>query len=307
MKTVQPTSVTVEEALARLVNLDYIPTGFTLNDMTHAFLDDAQVAYHNAKLEQVSPKDLMRYAIRVDICRAKQALAAHLLEHMKLELEHPENSLLKEAPDSVNFVRLELKSVGHWAEENFGISLPDWSGKTALETPSHEHIDWKDVTLKIYKDYRIGCFIGKEPRITAHFRDIHLMGMAKKTPNNLGIILIDISHGKKFPTAASPKANEKTAIAKIRSALKKLTGITHDPFYHINEHDGWRPKFTLEDDQKNADLRAKKRATRVDFNEGKGYSNISLNHDTYAEREDYEERPYDDEDDMAAHWLKDNA
>jgi len=281
--------------------------------MMQTFVNEAEVAYYNAKLEKLSPKDLRRFSLRVDICKAKLDLALNLLDHIKLELEHPEQSLLKESACSINFVRLELKSVDQWAEEIFGISLPAWTDQIILKSHSQQPMNWKDVTIKIYKDYRIGCFIGKEARITGHFRDIHLMGIAKKTPNNLGIILIDMSHGKKFPAAVSPKANEKTAIAKIRTALKKLTGITQDPFYHINEYDGWRPKFTLEDDQKNADLRAKKRAIRVDFNEGKAYSNMSPNHDDYEEHADCEEhadgeeRPYDDEDDMAAHWLKDNA
>jgi len=307
MKTVQPTSVTVEEAVARLVNLAHIPPGFNLSDMMQAFVKDAEVTYHKAKVEKRSAQDLMRYALRVDICKVKLELASKLLVHIKLELENPEQSLLKASACSVNFVRLELKSVGDWAEENFGISLPDWSGKVTSETQSHEHLKWKDVTIKIYKDYRIGCFIGTEVRISAHFRDIDLMGVAKKSPNNLGIILIDMSRGGKYPAASSPKAKEKTAIAKIRRALKKFTGIKKDPFYNINESDGWRPKFTLADEQKNADLRAKKRAIRVDFNQGQRYNNINLDQDAYEDSAGYEERPYDDEDDMAAYWLKGNA
>ena len=300
MKKTQPSSVTIEEAVARLVNLDYVPTGFSLADMSNAFLEDAEVAYHNAKVDKLSIKELMPYAVRVDICRAKLDLASSLLDHIKLELEHPETSLLKESPDSVNYVRLDLESVANWAEANFGISLPDWSGKISVEAHPHEQLEWKDVTIKIYKDYKIGCFIGKEARFNSHFRDIELMGNAKKSPNNLGLILIGMSHSKKFPTASSPEANEKTAIAKLRSALKKLTGISKDPFYPINESDGWRPKFKLEDDQKNADLRAKKRARKVTFDEGKNYS------DTRIESDNYEERPFDDENDSTSQWLKDN-
>jgi len=37
MSKPKPSSVTVEEAIARMVNMDYIPEGFTLLDMTAAF------------------------------------------------------------------------------------------------------------------------------------------------------------------------------------------------------------------------------------------------------------------------------
>ncbi len=303
MKKVQPISVTLEEAVARLVNLDYIPTGFSLGDMSDAFLEDAEVAYHNAKVDKLSIKELMPYAIRVDICRARLDLASSLLDHMKLELEHPETSLLKESPDSVNYVRLELKSVANWAEEHFGISVPDWSGDVAVEAHPNEQFDWKDVTIKIYKDYKIGCFVGKDLRITSHFRKIGLMGAAKNIPNHQGIILIGMSQGQQIPRASSPKANEKTSVAKIRSALKKLTGISKDPFYPINESDGWRPKFTLEDDQKNADLRAKKRAVNLEYDDKKFYSAAVSD---YEEAEEHNTRPFDNENDDTSQWLRDN-
>ena len=52
MKTSIPSSITVEEAVARLINLDYIPTGFTLDEMTSAFLEEAEVEYQNACLDR---------------------------------------------------------------------------------------------------------------------------------------------------------------------------------------------------------------------------------------------------------------
>jgi len=45
-----PSSLTIEEAVAWMINLDYIPTGFTLLDMMAAFQEQAEVEFHNAKL-----------------------------------------------------------------------------------------------------------------------------------------------------------------------------------------------------------------------------------------------------------------
>jgi len=303
MKKIQPSSVTVEEAIARLVNLDYVPTGFSLYDMSAAFLEEAEVAYHNAKLDKLPPEELMLFAIRVDICRAKYDLAMSLLEHVKLELEHPETSLLKKSSDSVSYIRLELKSVGNWAENNFGISLPDWSGNVLVEAHPNEQFEWKDVTIKIYQDYKIGCFIGNGPSIKSHFRKIGLMGVAQNTPNKLGGILIGLSRGRKFPEASSPEGKDKKALSNLRNSLKELTNISKDPFYTINEKEGWRPRFKLEDDRNNADLRAKRRAVKVDFDDNRQYTKVTSE---YEAPEGYDVRPFEEENDEASQWLRDN-
>ena len=53
MNTSKPSSITVEEAVARMINLDYIPTGFTLLEMTAAFHEEAEVAYENARIDRL--------------------------------------------------------------------------------------------------------------------------------------------------------------------------------------------------------------------------------------------------------------
>lgn len=303
MKKIQPSSVTIEEAIARLVNMDYIPTGFSLNEMSAAFLEEAEVAYHNAKLDKLPPEALMLFAIRVDICRAKYDLAMSLFEHVKLELEHPKTSLLKKSSDSVSDIRLELKSVGNWAENNFGISLPDWSGNVLVEAHPNEQFEWKDVTIKIYKDYKIGFFIGDRLDKKLTFEETGLMRKDKNKPNKSGGILIGLSQGMKFPEASRPENKDKTAISKLRNALKKLTNISKEPFYAINENEGWRPKFKLVDDRDNADLRAKKRAVKVNYDDNRQYTEANSEHE--AGEDDV--RPFEDEGDETSEWIKNNG
>ena len=126
MKKSPPTSITVEEAVSRMVNMDYIPTGFSLIEMTEAFLEEAEVDYHNAKVDRVPPEDLKIFALRVDVCHSRRLLAISLLDHIKQELANPKTSTLIISPENTSSTRLELKSVANWSAEKYGISIPDW-------------------------------------------------------------------------------------------------------------------------------------------------------------------------------------
>ena len=304
MNKLSPSSITIEEAVARMINFDYIPTGFSLLDMTEAFQEEAEVEYENAKLDRLPEGELDAFMCRVEACKARQKLAKSLLEHIKQELNNPDDSLLVLSSDSSSMQRLELESLADWASEKYGIGIPDWldhDAKIDLRTDNaknevHPTLVWNDVTIKIYKDYKLGCFIGKESREQSHFRDIGLMGNRKNLPNVLGCILVGLSRGEKFPTGTKSESKDKVALSKLRAALKQLTGISSDPFYPFNDHDGWKPIFKLIDDRKNADERAKKRATHVSYEDTKSYD----------DERSPQTSDFDREDDEANAWMKEN-
>ncbi|SEQ45779.1 hypothetical protein [Nitrosomonas ureae] len=93
------------------------------------------------------------------------------------------------------------------------------------------------------------------------------MGIRKNAPNHIGGILIALSKERKFPTTKRAAAKHKTAISKLRSALVKLTDIKSDPFTPFNEGYGWKPRFKLIDDRRNADERAKREAVHFSMEE----------------------------------------
>jgi hypothetical protein len=178
--------------------------------------------------------------------------------------------------------------VASWASDKYGIGIPEWSHaghdtKESAQAEASQAVRWGDITIKIYAEYKIGCFFGAESRKQSHFRKIGLMGLRKNDPNKQGEILIKLSEGKKYPTAKMPAGKDKAALSKLRNALRELTGISSDPFYRFNEGDGWKPRFKLIDDRRNADDRAKKEAVHVQ-------------HD--------ETRDFIDEDDPAGKWLE---
>jgi hypothetical protein len=233
------------------------------------------------------------------------------LDHIKQELANPKTSSLIISPESTSSTRLDLKSVADWSEEKYGISIPDWrilgdsndiySVDDVTEHSYEAAPSWATVTIKIYKEYSISCFIGKEQK-HSHFRSIGLMGERRNEPNFLGGILLGLSRGVKFPIKTNPECKDKTALSKIRKALKSLTGISAEPFYPINDSDGWKPIFTLIDDRKNADVRAKQRAVHVSYQDVENYQ-AETRYDDEAETRSFDV----DEDDEAGAWLDKNG
>lgn len=290
MNTSKPSSITVEEAVARLINLDYIPTGFTLDEMTSAFLEEAEVAHHNARIDRLPESQISVLKNRMDICRARHFLGQQLQDALIQELKNPNDSSIVLSSDSGITSRLTLDSVLNWASENYGLRFSEipQEGKDAHDTNESLVVSahWEKVTIKIYADAKLGFKLegGKYRKST--FQDVGLMGTRKNSPNALGVLLIGLSQGRKFPSGSIPAGKDKTAISKLRRSLERLTGIAGEPFLPFSPADGWKPRFTLIDDRRNAADRAKDRAVHVPLDEA---------------------RDFEVEDDDAQDWIEKNS
>ena len=258
-----PCYLSIEQAVARMINFDYIPEGFSLLDMTDAFREDAEVAYENTPRHRISSEEIDKLVDRLDACDARHTLATALLERLEKESQDPDTELDFDL-SSDGSPRVSLTSLSTWAAENYGIGFSFDDATEAVQAA------WKDVTIKIYANYRIGWRVGTQGVSRSSFKKIGLLDNRNLQPNRLGGILIGLASGKKFPKH-QPSGKEKTAISRLRTALKKLTGISSDPFFAHNSADGWRPKFKLIDDQWNADERAKARAQHVPYDDTRDY------------------------------------
>ena len=284
-----PFSVTVEDAVARMVNMDYIPEGFTLVEMTAAFLEEAEVEHHNAIVNLLPAGEIAALQIRMDACKARHLLTQLLLDALNHEIANPEGSMIVLSGDSDIQPCLTIESVISWADENFGILISKWphDGNGSDETnESVKNARWEDVTIKIYKDdmvedypnYRLAYFsekTGPKGR-EKYFQDIGLMGKRKNVPNTPGGILIGLGLGEKYPRGINPgkelSNSEAVAITRIRTALKMLTDIKTDPFT-FNKTDGYKPRFKLVDATNVANERAQNRARHDSYDENDGQHN----------------------------------
>lgn len=279
-------SVTIEEAVALMVNMTYIPTGFSLLDMMGAFLEEAEVEYQNAKIDCLHGNKIALLKLRAEACNAKYVLVQCLLEQLTLALSNSDDSLLVLSSDSSTEPKLVLSSVADWASDKYGFSIQERPYVTQATNTAVQNCRWEDVTIKIYADYRIGHKSENGQYKRSSFQKIGLMGTRKNEPSQLGGILIGLSLGSKFPNGRKRENKHAASLSRLRDALKKLTGISSDPFYPFNDGDGWKPRFKLIDDRRNADERAKARAVHVPLDEA---------------------RDFDEEDDAAGDWLDKNG
>lgn len=276
--------LTVEQAVARLINFDYIPEGFTLLDMTASFWEDAEGTYESAQSDGLATEERELIACWANSCEARHKLAESLMQSLQKGMDSSESDLDITRDKPTGQTRVSIESVREWAAFRFGIQMSNLGedATTAAEIP------WDKVKIKIYAEHKIGFWLDEAECQRSSFQNIGLMGKRKLEPNDLGVLLIALSMGKKFPNGRALTAAQKTAISKLRNSLKELTGLMEDPFTPYNEADGWKPRFTLIDDRGNADERAKERAVHVSHNDELGY----------------EPPDFQDEDDDAGNYLK---
>jgi hypothetical protein len=133
-------SITIEDTVARMVNVGEIPLGVPLLDYLDAIVKDAEDKYEQAKAQDL-PLDLLD--VRVKASNSRFELASYLKQHIEWELDTPsKESILKRSPDSYNTQLLELKSVAEWASFHYGIDRLDYEelNNTAREVPTNNAI-----------------------------------------------------------------------------------------------------------------------------------------------------------------------
>ncbi|SEQ45765.1 hypothetical protein [Nitrosomonas ureae] len=185
MKKSIPPSLTIEEAVALLINLDYIPTGFSLLDMTSAFQEEAEVEYENAQIKRFPETHLESLKFRMNACIARNALALNLMHQLRYEVQNPKNSLIVLSGDSTSQPRLTFESVFDWAGDKFGIGFSKVFFTSQVTNESIEpniksEAQWEDVTIKIYKDYNLGYKLGNEKYKKSSFREIGSYGYSQE-------------------------------------------------------------------------------------------------------------------------------
>jgi hypothetical protein len=127
------------------------------------------------------------------------------------------------------------------------------------------------IEIRIRKDNKIAYSHEKRKWTEKTFDEIGLLNKKTQGPNYLAIILNGLSVGKKFPPSKKPEGKHSVAISRLRDSLVALTGIQDDPFTEINDSDGWKPRFKLTDDRRNADDRAKKAAIYTEITDEINY------------------------------------
>jgi hypothetical protein len=227
-----PTSITLEEAVAYMVNM-YLPEGFILLDILEAFSEVAEVEYENDRSDPA-------FETRKEACTARYIFAEQLIKSLQYEVDHQENSIIVLAGEASGKQLLTFESVSDWAADKYGIDISSWRKDTADKKYS-----WEDVTIKIKENHKIGYAIKKGKFTYKHLKDVGLMGKDKHEPNEKYNILMRLSLGKAFPPGNQVENKYSKAIYDIGLVLKKLIPLQDGPFHRFNPNEGCKPRFKL--------------------------------------------------------------
>ena len=115
-------SITIDEAVARMINLGYIQPGYTLLDMTESLVANAENDDAN---KDGLPDNILEARFKAH--EARHYLASYLHRHLTSELENPpKNSLLIKSHDSTVIPKLDVESVAQWARHHYAIARFDY-------------------------------------------------------------------------------------------------------------------------------------------------------------------------------------
>jgi hypothetical protein len=118
-----PRSVTIDEAVALLINLDHVPPGHSTIQITSYFLEHAEVAYENAKIGRLPESQIEKLRLNFEVCLARYQMAENLFQQILMEVKNPKESLLEISPDSSITQKLTLDSLIYWASEKLYIEI----------------------------------------------------------------------------------------------------------------------------------------------------------------------------------------
>jgi hypothetical protein len=225
-------SITIEEAVARMVNVEYIPSGVALIDFLDATVSQAEEKLADAKENNMSSEQIKLLQSRFDAAENRFKLAGELIYQIEWELDRPGySSLLKKASESSSIVRLEVDSVGDWAAQHYAFGRLDYEElkDTFTEKPV------KNAEKEATKIARVGLTAKLAMRWLILFAHVlEALVEAKKnptgfgTPENINILqnaeslrcrIVKFKNNEKFFDIEIIKSRLETAIA-----MKKLFG-----------------------------------------------------------------------------------
>lgn len=117
-------SLTIDEAVARMLNIDELPPDVEIVDYLDAIADQADTDLENAKLKQESTETFEHCLKAAEL---RYQLAQHYKNHLLAELDRPSGtSLIKKSDKSSRIPHIELKSLEEWASRYYCIGRLDY-------------------------------------------------------------------------------------------------------------------------------------------------------------------------------------
>ncbi|MDG5469654.1 hypothetical protein P9J64_15130 [Deltaproteobacteria bacterium IMCC39524] len=287
-------TISIEAAVARMINLDLLPadeTPYDLYDYLEILCDHAEERYKNAR-GKTSEERLRTLELLWIACRERLKFALCLQQALEQAVKFPVRHRIEVVAQAEGRPLLNVKNVSNWAKLYFRTYITDWK---PVQTSARKITSWEDCQIRINKNFKISLFNKGYYQKVLSFQDVGLWRKKDNSLNKTGEILIWLSRKKPTSDFISDKSHGTKHgvipkdITLLRKALKDLTGLTDDPFFPLHEENNYMPRFKIIDDRRNAAERAKLISRHYEYDD-------SLAHG--------EAKDFDDEDDEAGTLIR---
>lgn len=116
----QKDHVSIDEAVARLLNMDFVPAPYTVMELLEGFLLQAQEQYERIPSGTGNLTERNSHYAAMKVCQSRLDLGKVLLEAMESEIKRG-NLIAKSTTSSVQ--PLSWSAISSWAEAAFGLSV----------------------------------------------------------------------------------------------------------------------------------------------------------------------------------------
>lgn len=276
--------ITKQDAVSYLMGLGAALDQFTVLELASAVAEEADANAENWVVD--NPDKLSKSLLNgmANIAEMRENLVnqfENLIEDMVVQAETLQ--IMTRLQDQE--VLIEYDSFAEWAGSKLYIELPVRKAKKIIDAK------WEDVTIKIKDTQKLQVIIKNRKPFYLSFADMRLMAVNKYDPNRLGLILIGMSHRKRYPPLSEENSDKfKVNISKLNKNIKENISIsdTTTPIFY-DRTNGYLPRFKLINDERSRDKRAKNDAVHVQYNE------------LFHSENEY---TFDDEEDEAGNFLK---
>lgn len=115
--------VSADEAVARLINIDFLPAAYTIENLLEGFVSEARDRCDAAKADPGQEGHIIGYRLALKICEQRLELAGYILEAIQIQTL---NGRLTAKNDGASRTQsLNWGAVQEWALENIGIVVPE--------------------------------------------------------------------------------------------------------------------------------------------------------------------------------------
>ena len=135
-----PSSVTIEEAVAKMIGFEVLPENITLLDALRYMVKVSEEDFFNAQEEGLDSDTIKQFGEEFTNWQNSLFKARDLLADIGLAIQNSDSLLIISSSDTCR-VRLATQSVYTWAKYHHGIEILDWKEFRGLLPRTYEQVD----------------------------------------------------------------------------------------------------------------------------------------------------------------------